>query len=258
MTRSDTRRVCQTCRDQNKLIRIEWRRDPDLTGDKKETMWGCVHSVNCKSCGKWVDNKNDLSCIEDKSNPFHNVTWVQYHWYCQDCYPEAKSEQETQKKEEALRQERLRREARAREETARWEKLANQDKVKTTTTFSENSFAPEAIVLTIIILLFAGCCYGIFSLRGSKSPQRRRWSSTTTQVKQANTSPRYVTRPPSTRTHCGHPSYRPSHIRSRAWSDHLCLPREAASYRWKSCLRRKQYTPIAGKGCPGKERCCPQ
>ena len=43
-----------------------------------------------------------------------------------------------------------------------------------------------------------------------------------------------------------------------SWDRYSCQSRAAVtSARWRTCLRRADYTPEEGRGCPGDERCCP-
>jgi len=58
-------------------------------------------------------------------------------------------------------------------------------------------------------------------------------------------------------TLCGDVAARPTSIPEVEWTRYTCTGRAAAEARWPLCLDRAQYTIDAGRGCPGKARCCP-
>ncbi|MCP4604406.1 MAG: hypothetical protein GY847_28435 [Proteobacteria bacterium] len=59
-------------------------------------------------------------------------------------------------------------------------------------------------------------------------------------------------------TDCGHPAHKPVSVQSiTQWQKYKCLSKYSAGSRWDSCLRRPDYSPFRGDGCPGEQRCCP-
>lgn len=49
----------------------------------------------------------------------------------------------------------------------------------------------------------------------------------------------------------------PVGVSADRWSLYRCIDESAAEGRWGLCLGRSKYTRTAGRGCPGKEMCCP-
>lgn len=62
---------------------------------------------------------------------------------------------------------------------------------------------------------------------------------------------------PNRTTLCGDPEARPETLKERAWREYTCTGRKEAGASWPRCLPRGAYTTQAGRGCPGRERCCP-
>jgi hypothetical protein len=63
--------------------------------------------------------------------------------------------------------------------------------------------------------------------------------------------------PASLASLCGAPAARPQKIAAAVWSSYACRSRQQVGQRWRQCVRRREYSSQAGRGCPGAKRCCP-
>ena len=56
---------------------------------------------------------------------------------------------------------------------------------------------------------------------------------------------------------CGDPQRTPAIVLSGVWTQYRCVSKDVAGVAWPICLKRTDYSPVEGTGCPGEERCCP-